>query len=108
MITRKAFLALGVGSALALAQAAPAKPLEVNDATEAQLDSVLGIGPGLSRRILAERAQKPFADWPDLIRRISGIGPKSARKLSRQGLRVSGLAYEATETERAPETPAVD
>ena len=108
MITRKAFLTLVFSAALVRAEAGNTEPLEANAATEAQLDSVLGIGPGLSRRILAERAQKPFDDWSDLIRRVTGIGPKSARKLSRQGLRVKGLAYEEAAAETPPETPTAD
>ncbi|MBV8618795.1 MAG: helix-hairpin-helix domain-containing protein [Curvibacter sp.] len=104
MIHRKAFLAFCFGAPFGLSSAATG-PLEINQATEAQLDSVLGIGPGLSRRILEARGQRPFADWSDLIERVRGIGPRSARKLSREGLRVNGLSYETPATRPAPQAP---
>ncbi|WP_084461544.1 ComEA family DNA-binding protein [Curvibacter gracilis] len=70
--------------------------LEINQATEAQLDSLLHVGPALSQKILSQRQQSPFADWPDLIRRVPGIGPRRARQLSHQGLTVQGQAYPGT------------
>ncbi|MDF1484189.1 helix-hairpin-helix domain-containing protein [Ramlibacter sp. H39-3-26] len=77
-----------------LALALPACALEVNEATEAQLDSIKGIGPGLSGKILEVRAHDgAFRDWTDLIRRVRGIGPASARRLSEQGLTVQGQGF---------------
>jgi competence protein ComEA len=38
---------------------------------------------------LAERSLHPFADWPDLMRRVSGMGGVTAQKLSAQGLKVN-------------------
>jgi competence protein ComEA len=64
--------------------------LEINQATEAELDSLRGLGPAFTRRVLAARSQQPFKDWPDLMRRVSGMGPRVARKLSDQGLTVQG------------------
>jgi hypothetical protein len=37
---------------------------------------------------LAERSLRPFADWPDFMRRVSGMGDVTAQKLSAQGLTV--------------------
>ena len=68
---------------------APAWALEVNQATEAELDGLRGLGPAFTRRILAERSLRPFADWPDLMRRVSGMGDVTAQKLSAQGLTVN-------------------
>lgn len=68
--------------------------VEVNQATEAELDSVKGIGPATSTRILQARKQGTFKDWADLIRRVKGL---SAAKLSRQGLTVNGAPFEPTE-----------
>ena len=68
--------------------------LEINTASQAQLESLPGIGPALAERILAARAQAPFSDWADLRRRVAGMGPKVARKLSEQGLRVNGWLFE--------------
>lgn len=67
---------------------APAWALEVNHATEAELDGLRGLGPAFTRRILSERNVRPFADWPDLMRRVSGMGGVTAQKLSAQGLTV--------------------
>lgn len=69
-----------------------AHALEVNQAQEMELDALRGVGPALSSRILQARAQAPFKDWPDLMARVTGMGPHKARALSREGLTVNGLA----------------
>jgi competence protein ComEA len=74
---------------------APAWALEVNQATEAELDGLRGLGPAFTRRILAERSLRPFADWPDLMRRVSGMGGVTAQKLSAQGLTVNNQSLSA-------------
>ena len=68
---------------------APAWALEINHATEAELDGLRGLGPAFTRRILSERDIRPFTDWPDLMRRVSGMGRLTAQKLSAQGLTVN-------------------
>ena len=73
---------------------APAWALEVNHATEAELDGLRGLGPAFTRRILSERDIRPFADWPDLMRRVSGMGGVTAQKLSAQGLTVQNQPLE--------------
>jgi competence protein ComEA len=78
---------------------APAWALEVNQATEAELDGLRGLGPAFTRRILAERSLRPFADWPDLMRRVSGMGDVTAQKLSAQGLKVNN---QSLSTEKYP------
>jgi competence protein ComEA len=78
---------------------APAWALEVNQATEAELDGLRGLGPASTRRILAERSLRPFADWPDLMRRVSGMGGFTAQKLSVQGLTVNS---QSLNTEKIP------
>lgn len=70
--------------------------VDVNQASEAELDGIRGIGPSLSGKILQARQQGPFKDWADLMRRVKGIKPKSARQLSGAGLTVSGAGYQAT------------
>ncbi|MEO6281440.1 helix-hairpin-helix domain-containing protein [Roseateles sp.] len=82
---RRAWL-LWAAAPVALAQVG----VEANTATRAQLESLPGLGPALVQRLLAAR---PFADWPDLLKRVSGIRSASARKLSAAGLRVAGQAY---------------
>lgn len=77
---------------------------DVNKASQAELESVKGIGPGLSTKILAARQSGPFADWTDLQTRVKGVGPGNAVKFSAEGLTVNGSAYAAAPT--APVTKA--
>ena len=84
-------LLLALASSLACAAALAG--VDVNQATEPQLDGLHGLGPATTRQILAERAQAPFKDWQDLLSRVKGLGPASARRLSAQGLTVEGQAY---------------
>ena len=67
--------------------------IDLNQATEIDLDGLNGLGPTTTRHILAERQQGPFRDWRDVMQRIKGIGPKKAAHLSEQGLQVKGLGY---------------
>jgi competence protein ComEA len=85
----KNFLALLLMLCTSLVMAA----VDVNKATDAQLDSIKGIGPGTSKMILAERKKGHFKDWPDFIERVKGIGDARAAKLSEAGLTVNGAAY---------------
>jgi competence protein ComEA len=65
--------------------------VEVNKADQAALDGVKGIGPSLSKTIIAERKKNgDFKDWADLQKRVKGIGDKSSDKLSQAGLTVNG------------------
>jgi competence protein ComEA len=67
--------------------------LEVNDATEAQLDGVRGLGPSQTARILQAREAGPFKNWTDFMARVKGIKAPTAAKLSTQGLTVGGTPY---------------
>lgn len=82
-----------------------AGPVEVNQATLAQLEAVKGIGPDLAEAILAERDRSPFVDWTDLARRVRGIGSTSAARLSAAGLTVNGAALPAAGPKRAASAP---
>jgi competence protein ComEA len=64
--------------------------VDVNKADAAALDSVKGVGPSMSKTILAERAKGEFKDWADFEKRVKGVGAKSATKLSTAGLQVNG------------------
>ena len=67
--------------------------VDINTASVADLDSIKGIGPGTSAKILEQRKTGKFKDWPDVIQRVSGIGKKRAGKLSNEGLTVNGDKY---------------
>jgi len=76
---------------------------DVNKANAADLDSIKGIGPALSGKILDERKKGSFKDWNDLLARVKGMGQKNAVKFSAQGLTVNELAYKDNAA-----TPATD
>ena len=69
--------------------------VDVNTGSAADLDSVKGIGPGMSSRIIKERKKSEFKDWADFISRVKGVGEKNAAKFSAAGLTVNGAAYTA-------------
>ncbi len=69
---------------------------DANQASRAELETVKGIGPGLSGKIIKAREASPFKNWGDLVERVGGIGAGNAGKLSQAGLTVAGSAYDAT------------
>lgn len=80
--------------------------VDVNTASAAELDSIKGIGPGMSTRIMDERKKAPFKDWTDLISRVKGVGSKNAAKFSTGGLTVNGSAYSGAPAAKATAQPA--
>ena len=90
---RRPFVKTLLGLLLSLATAA-ACAIDINDADQASMETIKGIGPKLSEAILAERRKGAFEDWRDLLRRVKGIGPASAARLSADGLTVNGKAFE--------------
>lgn len=74
-------------------QASPVFALELNQATEAELDGLHGLGPALTRRVLQARQVRAFASWDDFRQRVSGMGAAKARALSAQGLTIEGQAF---------------
>jgi competence protein ComEA len=94
MQRRRALPCLLLLMCLEAARSAEPPPLELNTATQAQLERLKGVGVSLSERLLAARAQAPFADWPDLQSRVPGLGAKLARRLSDQGLTVNGASLD--------------
>jgi competence protein ComEA len=77
--------------------------LEINSANEAELDSVRGLGPSSTARILKAREQGLFKDWADLMQRVKGIKAGTAAKLSGAGLTVNQQPY--TPPEAGAKTP---
>ncbi len=85
------FIATSLFNAHALA-------LDLNQANEAELDGLRGMGPSLSRKVLAARQHQPFASWADFLRRVSGVGTAKAKLFSEQGLTIEGQAFVSTQT----------
>ncbi len=86
--------------------------VDVNKANQAELETVKGIGPGLSAKILKARESGSFKDWGDLVDRVSGVGPGNAARFSQAGLTVGGGAYDgaapaakAEKTEKTAKAP---
>jgi competence protein ComEA len=55
-------------------------PLDVNAASEEDIQRLPGVGPTLARRIVETRGAQPFRT-PDDLRRVKGIGPKSLENI---------------------------
>ena len=77
----------------ALCVVGAAHALELNQASEAELDSLRGMGPALNRQVRQAREHHTFTDWADFQARVAGVGAAKARAFSEQGLTVNGQAY---------------
>jgi competence ComEA-like helix-hairpin-helix protein len=55
-------------------------PLNINQASEQELQALPGIGPQMARRIIDFRSSNPFKTTGDLVL-VRGIGPKTMKKL---------------------------
>ena len=67
--------------------------VDANKADQTALESIKGIGPAVSTRILDERKKAPFQHWGDFVNRVKGVGERSAKRFSRDGLTVNGTVY---------------
>ena len=70
--------------------------VDANQASRADLETVKGIGPGLSAKIVQTRQAGEFKNWGDFVERVGGIGPGNAARLSQAGLTVAGATYDAS------------
>jgi DNA uptake protein ComE-like DNA-binding protein len=64
--------------------------IEVNTASPAEFNRVVGLGPFLAGKIIKARGIKNFDGCNDFVTRVSGIGRLSAKEFSESGLRVNG------------------
>ena len=96
----KKLIAATLGLFVAVAFAAS---VDANKASQAELEALKGVGPGIATKILDERKKGAFKDWADMVDRVKGVGEGSAAKLSAEGLTVNGAAFKPT----AATAPAV-
>jgi competence protein ComEA len=89
MIVLKTLTALAFSLLSAITFAAT----DVNKANQAELESIKGIGPSMSARILDARKASAFKDWSDLQSRVKGIRGGNSAKFSADGLTVNGAAF---------------
>jgi competence protein ComEA len=82
-----------IAALLAFVAAAAFAAVDVNKADQATLESIKGIGPAISSKILDERKKGSFKDWNDLIERVKGVGEGNAAKFSSDGLTVNGSSF---------------
>jgi competence protein ComEA len=85
--------------------AAAMAAVDVNKGSEAELDSVKGIGPATSKTIVAERKKGSFKSWEDFTQRVKGMGDARATKLSAEGLTVNGAVYKVAAKEAKADMP---
>jgi len=76
--------------------------VDINKASQAELETVKGIGPGLSVKILEARKTGAFKNWTDMVERVSGVGPGNAARFSQAGLTVAGAPFVASTVDAAP------
>jgi competence protein ComEA len=79
--------------------------VEANQASQADLETVKGIGPGLSTKIIDARKAGNFKDWSDMVDRVPGVGPGNAARFSQAGLTVGGTPFQMAAA--APSVKAV-
>ena len=84
---------IAFGIAIAMLASIAWAQVDLNKASEIELDGLTGVGPTLTREVMTERVKAPFRDWQDVMQRVKGIGPKKAANLSEQGVRVQGQGY---------------
>jgi len=80
---------LALAILISSAGVANASPINVNTATQTELESIKGIGPAKAKTIITERLDGGhFQDANDLQKRVRGIGMKSVEKMVDNGLTI--------------------
>ncbi|BEI34902.1 hypothetical protein PHIN6_04200 [Polynucleobacter sp. HIN6] len=96
-------LALTLPLGITLAKAAP---VNVNTASQTELEGIRGLGPSKAKAIIAEREKGgAFYDSYDLQSRVRGIGERSVSKLMENGLKIEGQSG-YRETKSGPRSEA--
>ena len=76
--------------------------VDLNRASVAELDSIKGVGPATSARIVEARKQGPFKNWDDFIERVQGVGEGNAARFSKSGVTINGQSFQPHPTSPAP------
>jgi len=79
-LTALVALALGLTATARAATAPPSGVVNVNTATQAQLELLPGVGPSKARAILDDRSQHRFKTTGELVK-VKGIGAKLLQKV---------------------------
>lgn len=90
-----------LATVLALFAAAAFAAVDVNQASANELNSIKGIGPSTSAKIIEARSKAKFKDWGDFMARVQGIGEKKALMMSGEGLTVGGQTFKSASTSAA-------
>lgn len=86
---KKLLKSLAFSALVAVTSLAAASPINVNTATQTELEGIKGIGPSKAKTIIAERLDGGhFQDANDLQKRVRGIGVKSVEKMVDNGLTI--------------------
>jgi competence protein ComEA len=85
---------------LALAPGAHAG-VNINTASQAELETLQGIGPAKAKAILDHRKKNGLFKSPDDLQKVSGIGPATVQKL-RKDITVGGTTASKKEGKLAP------
>jgi competence protein ComEA len=81
--------------------------LELNSASQAELDALKGIGAVKSKAIVDERTKNgPFKNADDFATRVKGVGDKTVVNLEAQGLTINGSSAPPTGSTAKPAAPA--
>jgi competence protein ComEA len=91
-----------VAALAALLAATAFAAVDANKGSQAELESIKGIGPVVSATLIEERKKGEFKDWTDMITRVRGIGDRSAAAFSEGGLTVKGKPYPGPPATAAP------
>lgn len=104
MLSKLAAIALLAISTIGTAWA----QVDINRADQTALESIKGVGPAMSKSMLDERTRGgKYKDWNDLEKRVKGVGPASAKRLSQAGLTVDGQSRPQAAGEMAKKASAV-
>jgi competence protein ComEA len=101
---------MGIAAGLNLAFPSLVFAVDVNAASQAQLEAVRGIGPKTAQIIIQERSRGgEYESFQDLSERVKGIGPKKAASLQASGLTLSApKSGTAGKVATSPQSPRAD